>query len=636
MTFSNRYSGMQENPFNPNFFALNGSFLVAVLENKTPSKIIKARQPDAFKNDSLSDYLKNQFPPKLTIPGLLHKIEIDHQNSPNLYLTKREVVLLPQEEPVKPIERVQCLKNLLSQLFSNQQVDTSARGFAQIAISTLTDWQKFILTHVLNHFHTLLLNPKYYNTKQLRTQFFSTIYSFFIPTSLQTIPVRISAPVDLISGKLQVSPPQDLCMIVKSPKDIMVLSPDTFSWPSVEFDDNSYVDCWNLHLKNVDTNEYIDLQFAPKQVKFTKEEKGQNLTIPKQYLISSTTWRQILWPDASPYRDSIRSVIESCIAFGSDPLNAAAATGIARVVTSIDNSFSLAFYATFKESSKDFEQVVTALLTLFMSEHREMQLLKLVSYYELHRTIDVNEIFRKNNNYIRTITFYIQMVSDEFKLNTVKPLFHKIVKAGKWSFDHPSEKDLQTVSKLIKESFIFLTDNINNIPASVRNLCRYLRLLSERKFQDPKLIHRSNFAIILLRYIIPLLIDPSGLGIDAESFAAGLVLVIHFTKILLSAGQNQILIDQHDSDRILWNPVIEENAPYVDKFYEVLSQEPKDQVLKESSHISKSQLIESATIIRDYVQRHAEALGAYVPPTRFENIFVDELLTEFASRSIQH
>ena len=56
---------------------------------------------------------------------------------------------------------------------------------------------------------------------------------------------------------------------------------------------------------------------------------------------------------------------------------------------------------------------------------------------------------------------------------------------------------------------------------------------------------------------------------------------------------------------------------------------------KDSMTISKDELIKSAVIVRDYVQKNAAVLSAYTPPLRFENIYVDELLTEFVSSVIE-
>lgn len=627
-------------------FALNGSFITAVPANKTPSRISISKQPAGFTNGVLSDYLKSSFPPNLTIPDLLQKIEDDHKTYPNLYLTRREVVLIPGEEPIKPIERVQCLKNLLSHLFETSQVDTCAQGYPNIAISTINPWQKFVLTSVINHFHRLLLNDDYYSGDK-RSDFINTVYSFFIPISLKVAPVRIAAPVDLASGSLQVRPPNDCCMIVKSPTDIQVLSPDTLSWPSVEYDESSYVDGRVLHLKSVDSNDYVDLVYQPKVIKLNKDaSKKKNETLNKAPLaeynreLNPVIWRQILWPSSAPTRDSIQSCVETCISYGSDPnINAAAASGIARVVTSYDNSFSLAFYATFSDDNKDFERVLRPLLTLFISEHREMQLLKLVSYYEINRTIDLNEMFRKNNNYIRTITFYINMVSEGYKRNTIRGLYDLTAKVDTWSFDHPEEKDLEIVDNLINKSFTFLIDNIDKVPLSVRALCRYLRLLSERRFRDPKLIFRANFALVLLRFIFPALTSPVDLGLDLMTInKKELAKTIQFTKLLAFVGQNQHLTGKHQKERELMNSVIDKNSSLVTQFFEKLCEEPKGEGMKkgkDSMTISKDELIKSAVIVRDYVQKNAAVLSAYTPPLRFENIYVDELLTEFVSSVIE-
>ena len=595
-------------------FALNGSFIVSVIGNKTASRLPITPQPSDFDGSSLCEFIRESFPKGLSLTQLLVQIEDDHKDSPCLYLVKRKVVLVPGEDVTKPIERVQLLRNLIAQIFTPTQVETSAQGHAKIAVGTITSWQKFVLTSVLNHFHKLLLNDEYYKTEELRKQFFQHVFSLFIPVSLQTVPVRIAAPVDLYKGDLTVTSPKDLCIIVKSPNDITVLSPDTMTWPAVEYDEASYVDGNLLHLKSVDSGKYVDfICHAP---------------------ISAISWRQILWPSAAPQRTSIQSVIQSCKSFSITPknkqINAAAATGLARVVSSIDNSFSLAFYATFKADNKVFEKILKAMLILFISEHREMQLLKLVAYFELNRTIDLNEMFRKNNNYFRTITFYVNLVSDSYKTSTIQELYRLIAAADMWSFDNPNEKDLETVDNLISQFFIILTEQVDKIPATVRSFCRYLRLLSERKFQDTKLVFRPIYAVFLLRFIFPLLCAPMDLGITKIN-NKDLAKVVQFTKLLAFAGQNQHLIGEHQGGRVSMNKVIDKNAPLVTKFYEALTQEYKG----DSSHVTKDEVIESAMIFKDYVIENEKALSEYKPYQLFENIYVDELLTEFVSSTLQ-
>lgn len=231
------------------------------------------------------------------------------------------------------------------------------------------------------------------------------------------------------------------------------------------------------------------------------------------------------------------------------------------------------------------------------------------------------------------------MVSEGYKRNTIRGLYDLTAKVDTWSFDHPEEKDLEIVDNLINKSFTFLIDNIDKVPLSVRALCRYLRLLSERRFRDPKLIFRANFALVLLRFIFPALTSPVDLGLDLMTInKKELAKTIQFTKLLAFVGQNQHLTGKHQKERELMNSVIDKNSSLVTQFFEKLCEEPKGEGMKkgkDSMTISKDELIKSAVIVRDYVQKNAAVLSAYTPPLRFENIYVDELLTEFVSSVIE-
>ena len=74
-----------------------------------------------------------------------------------------------------------------------------------------------------------------------------------------------------------------------------------------------------------------------------------------------------------------------------------------------------------------------------------------------------NEMFRKNNNYFRSITMFINRFAKDYKKTTIKRLYELIIGWENWNLKSPTDKDEEIIDKLVKEFFKVLIDDIDNM-----------------------------------------------------------------------------------------------------------------------------------------------------------------------------
>ena len=588
-------------------FIINGSFVVQSSErNSTNMRHFDV--PLKFDDSPLCKYIQNNFPEKFDFSKLLKAIEDDHKENPKLYLVNRETIIIPAFFFFFPLERVQFVKNLLSNTFTKEQILTCASGASNLAISELSSWQKYIISNTLIHFHTLLSSKQFYPSDELRSQFVRKVYSFFVPDSFKQITdTRLAAPIELVKGKIPVNSSKGLSIIIISSDDITILTSDLLSWPQFTYDLNCSFDSNKITLKSNETEQLCEFLIDSNNV-------------------DEAQWCNSLWPKSNPKFSSNLSVLTSSKAFKDIQLNGGEATSLAKVMTSFDTSFIFAIYNVLSNDQSSFDHIYNALFNIFASEQKELQLLKVIAYCELVRTIDLNEMFRRNNNFFRSITIFMNKVSGNYKQTTIKEIYNLLSSSEKWNPKDPSEKDEEIVDDLVKKFFGILIKEIDHIPPSIRIFCRFLRLLSERRFRDQMLTHRAIFAVFILRFVIPSLCDPQSLGVSLDP--KKLTSVIQFTKLVAYVAQ--ILIRKTDSKLTqMTNNIVERNSSLVVEFYDALC---KNVAPKEIS-VLRPELISSVTTIRDYVLLHENEIINYSPNFKCEELFVDDLLTEFIAQS---
>lgn len=572
-------------------FTLSGSFIV---EPKLQSQIGVPVSPNADDSSPVCQFIKENFPQDMsvTVRSLFTSIEKDHETIKNLYLSAKEVFIIPGVAPTTPYERIALARKLLANTLSFDELRTSASGHSQLAVSTMPSWERFVVAVALRHFQKLL-QLGYYKNEAERTAFIQAVFSMFEPQSKD---IRLVTPVKLVKGRLSIRDENHIALVVRSQDDIVAQSADLLSWPAVTFDAKSSVFDGTLTLTSVDSERQVQFGFS----------------------IPSETIRNAIWTPACPIISSTKAVVDSFRGYYGQMLTGGAAASLARVVGSIDTSFILSLYQTFSGNVKLLEPVIHALTTLFMSESNELQLVKTVAYYELAGTKNVNEIFRGNNNYTRTILTFLNRVTEKYKQTVVKDLCCMLTSGDDWNFDSPREDDVRTVGDLLRNFIRTLITRMDEIPASVRTFCRYLRVLSERMFRNKILNHRAVFALVILRFLCPALMAISN---DPK--------VTKFSKLLVYACQFQRIDCESHPQRSVLNIVINNVTDLVIEFYNKLCVETKNPGVS----IVRSEIVQAASTLRDYIQEHEKEILEKSTKMRNSHMFVDELLCEFITQS---
>lgn len=588
-------------------FLVNGTFIIASPENKVESIVKVIPKPEADDNSNICKYIRKNFTSAFDLQEMLSEIEADHSANPNIYLSNREVIVCPFVKPATPIERVQIVKNLMKNIFTREQVIASA-GAVFVVLNKLSVWEKYIISLIANHFYNLLMCNDYYSSNELRGKMVRKIFDFFVPSSLNPLKEHpFASPVTLLSGKTPFNKSNSLGLVINSSDDIIVFSSDSQSWPKFTADSNCSFNNNKIVLRSNDTGELCEFLINDN--------------------VCDSDWCNFLWLNDSIRLKSAESIILSCKAFKGINLSLGEATSLSKVITSFDCNFILSLYKIFPNDSKSFDPLFNSLLNIFISENKELQLIKFIAYYELIRTKDINEMFRKNNNYFRSITMFINRFAKDYKKTTIKRLYELIIGWENWNLKSPTDKDEEIIDKLVKEFFKVLIDDIDNIPSQIRTLCRFLRLLSERQFREPVLVHRPIFAVFILRFVIPSLTATDEFGIQPNPLH--IKKVAEFTKVV--SYVSQISLRSIDSQMTqLTNNLTVKNCSLVINFYNKLCSEH----VQKSAHILANDLIESVSMIRDYSLKHEKEITGFNSSIRHEHIFVDELLTEFVTQSI--
>jgi hypothetical protein len=197
--------------------------------------------------------------------------------------------------------------------------------------------------------------------------------------------------VTLIDGNLPLSGRSNLTLKIIAPDSIEVISADGRAWPSVVFDDRSFVKDQILTIANADTNELVRLEFAA--------------------TVSRESLRNALWPISSFPKRRVDAIVDSFLAFRNiRNLSAGAAEAFSVLISDLDPTFVLACYSVLERSS-DFQHIFAALTTLFAARSRSLQLVKLLAFVDLAGTRDPNQIFRGNSKAMMSLSLYLVRVA---------------------------------------------------------------------------------------------------------------------------------------------------------------------------------------------------------------------------------
>ncbi|OHT04030.1 hypothetical protein TRFO_28520 [Tritrichomonas foetus] len=513
-------------------------------------------------------------------------------------------------KPTNSKERIHLLKEILSRVFTKKQIETCSAGRSRKALSLLSQYQRFILDATFAHFKRLMAK-EFYATEELKVSFLKTVNSFFIPTKLDPPPLpRLAAPLLLTEGDFDVQLSKIVYTNVYSADKITVESVDILASANLKFINGDTID------------DHV--------IKFTSATNPDKKFVFKYKYLNKQIWERILSPQTNqkqPYNVA-QAVVDSCLAYGTaKALCPAAVTCMARVVASMNHVFLFSLFDVLSDNRDFLEPIFNCLLNFYAFHSKHLELLKFLCFYELRRTENTNEIFRQNNNFIRSINLFIKRVSTNYVNTTIKDLYYLIAKAPMWKLENPSDKDITTVTNLMRQFWTKMIETVDTIPPSIRSFCRYLKLLSEAMFRQQSLIHRAIFAVLLLRFVFVVLVSPADLGINVEDDPMSFTKVAQFTKILAFSAQFQPISGNENSPKRKLNPAIQASDDLVIQFYQELCKP----VEADDVTVSQEDLGVSTIEFCSFVQKFQDKLLANSKGQNYTHIYVDEMIYEYTA-----
>lgn len=529
-------------------------------------------------NNFQSNLKTNILDDNLTFQQLLELVmKVHEEKQTDIYCTSRHVLLVPKQIPQDSAEIIQLFKLVLSQIFTPKQVYQISCGNLKEAFGSMSEASKQILEGALDHFLKMNTSSRFYTSPENKEKFVNLAMKFFTSTdSIYSFVIPVQHDFNGQKGNF---------LLVAQNNTVV-------SFPSGE------------------VSTYKDMNVSNTVITITLEN-GKYITI--QHKASVQLLYNFIDKSVTPTKLIINSLQEF-----QEKLNIQSAKAIAYMVSHCDTSFIKHLYTIFPtDPNKQFLDVIT----LFQSQSAVLRLLKYLACTELLRTGKSNEIFRQNNHYIRGILFYFKHVSKNYFSVTIPKLLKIINSAPNWSYDKPTEKDLETVENLLVSVWDTLTESIPLLQPSIRRTLRSLRILSEHEFSTPEMNHRSCFALFMLRFLFIEMTDPNRDGMNPKVLSKVLV----FTKLLAFAGQMMPITGDHNGERQKYNAVIAKTIPHGVKFYEKLT----EMCELETQKVSDSELIAAAEGFRAFILEHAQELQQEAEGPHFFDAYASEGVAEY-------
>ena len=548
---------------------MENDLLVNRMKELTLKPLLK--NDPAFDKSGVSNYIESNVSSNYSIFSLFNDILNAHiENKRNYYLHPRKVVVPQKANDLNILEKIQLAKNIISHIFSANDIESIASG--AFTADQLLIYQKHVLVHSICHIQTLIDNPDVYKTSDEQEQL--------------------------------------IMMFIKY----------------LTRNDSRYVQSLSLPLSKNKSATLVNTKYFINQ---EPAEDGINITTYQQAKSKVGLQNAAFKPLLFSYFDHTATQTELIIdALEQYPKNLSFedATSICQMIASGSTAFIKDYFAAIpaKEKVSNIQSYFDDIITIYQSNNKHMKLLKYLALCELNRTGKSNEMFRQNNNFIRCLLYYITHVSTQFISECVPQLNQLVVDSKAWSYDHPSEEDLETVRKLLSDFWARFIECIPKIPGSVRMILRCIRENSEFMFREKSLNNRACFAIFLLRFLFIQMTDPIATRLKSTSLAK----VIQFTKLFAFAGQMSLMKLEQKGDRLKFNPILEESFADGEKFYETLIQ--KTEI--EKCQITNNELIQAVQNLRSFVIENKDILLQSSKDSKYStNFLVVEGVCEFLS-----
>lgn len=230
--------------------------------------------------------------------------------------------------------------------------------------------------------------------------------------------------------------------------------------------------------------------------------------------------------------------------------------------------------------SRDMETMEQIMLSIFDSRGGIIKFLKASITEEIESAGSADIILRGNSFHIQLLSRFGRTHGYEYLRHILAPLLQKMAQKPRgYSFEmDPSRlapgESVATNQKHLEEtaqSFIdTICDSAHRVPAVLRELCRHIRTLMDRRF--PKARYQGVGGFMILRFITPAIVSPENIDINLTApgpeLRKGLVLV---SKILLTLYCNQLFASHKDPHLTNLNDFLRRNIYRVARFLDDVS-----------------------------------------------------------------
>lgn len=230
--------------------------------------------------------------------------------------------------------------------------------------------------------------------------------------------------------------------------------------------------------------------------------------------------------------------------------------------------------------SRDMETMEQIMLSIFDAKGGIIRFLKASVTEEIESANSADIILRGNSFHIQLLSRFGRTHGYEYLRHILAPLLQKMAQKPRgYSFEMdptrlaPGESVATNQKHLEETAQLFIDticDSAHRVPAVLRELCRHIRTLMDRRF--PKARYQGVGGFMILRFITPAIVSPENIDINLGSpgpeLRKGLVLV---SKILLTLYCNQLFASHKDPHLTNLNDFLKRNIYRVSRFLDDVS-----------------------------------------------------------------
>jgi neurofibromin 1 len=220
------------------------------------------------------------------------------------------------------------------------------------------------------------------------------------------------------------------------------------------------------------------------------------------------------------------------------------------------------------------------LLNIFDSRGGIIRFLKAAMFEEIEKTLSEEMVFRSNSFRTHLLSAFGRTHGYEYLRTIIAPLITDMInKPRGYSFEIDSQKMDSSESLIVNQhrleemaqTFIDqICSSAHRVPAVLRELCRHIRQLMDRRFPSSR--YQGVGGFIFLRFINPAIVAPQNIDVDMgasnKDVRRGLLLV---SKILQTLASNTLFPQHKEPFMTRLNDFLKRNVWKVTNFLDQVS-----------------------------------------------------------------